>query len=97
MLQIIGWLGCLYLFVKGLEILGDQGNRVNRFESDETRFAVPSLIAAILAISGALIFPLVIGAQANQISLARAPVQSYADCLKSAPSLAEMNHCDANR
>lgn len=28
MLQIIGWLGCLYLFVKGWEIAGNQANQV---------------------------------------------------------------------
>src|SRR3954449_4842928 len=28
MLQIIGWLGCLFLFVKGWEIAGNQSNQV---------------------------------------------------------------------
>jgi hypothetical protein len=28
MVQIIGWLGCLYLFVKGWEIAGNQANQV---------------------------------------------------------------------
>lgn len=32
MLQILGWLGCLYLFVKGLEIIGDQTNRVKTWD-----------------------------------------------------------------
>jgi hypothetical protein len=27
MLQIIGWLGCLYLFVKGLELMGRTNER----------------------------------------------------------------------
>lgn len=35
MLQIIGWLGCFYLFVKGLEITGNQANRVKRWEQLE--------------------------------------------------------------
>jgi len=36
MLQIIGWLGCLYLFVKGWEIAGNQSNQVKTAKQIET-------------------------------------------------------------
>ena len=35
MLQIIGWLGCLYLLVKALEILGNRANWVKTWEQLE--------------------------------------------------------------
>ena len=68
MLEIIGWLGSLYLLVKGLEIIGNQSNRMPRFEGEGTRMTIPAIIAAVLAISGAIIFPIIFSAQADGVS-----------------------------
>ncbi|WP_265562494.1 hypothetical protein [Sphingomicrobium arenosum] len=40
MLQIIGWLGCLYLFIKGIELLG----LAARWKEDPLRGAVKEIV-----------------------------------------------------
>jgi hypothetical protein len=95
-LQIIGWLGCFYLLVKGLEILGNQSNRVTGIDG-QPRYSIPAVAAAGMAISAALIFPLVINAQADTISggitshplgatesSIKEPTQAQVDCVTQA-------------
>lgn len=53
MLQIIGLLGCLYVFVKGLEIAGSSTQR-----DAEGRVAAPAIFAMLLAWLGAFGFAL---------------------------------------
>jgi uncharacterized membrane protein YdcZ (DUF606 family) len=79
MLEIIGWIGCLYLFIKGLEILGSSAHRVRRFESEETRMSVPALLAACFAIAGALLFPFLLRAQASNFSPGATPTSPEPD------------------
>lgn len=111
MLQIIGWLGCVYLFVKGLEICGNQANRVKSWEQSEaerklasgeevtipdppiTRLSAPSLVAALCAFVGGVIFPFLLNSQAAQIAVTTQPAQTYAECIRAASSLAEMDKC----
>jgi hypothetical protein len=61
MVEIIGWLGCLYLFVKGLEIIGAQRAAYGRMHH-------ASFLAALLAIAGAIFFALVLYGQAQSVS-----------------------------
>lgn len=58
LLQIIGWLGCLYLAVKGLEI----GNGA-QFRHESGRVTVAGALIAILAVGGALVFAVAINLQ----------------------------------
>lgn len=51
MLQIIGWLGCLYLIVKALEIAGS-----NVHKGEDGLLKPQSLVAVLLASVGALAF-----------------------------------------
>lgn len=68
MLEIIGLLGCLYLLVKGLQIIGDQSNRVSRSESDETRLSLPALFASLIAVLGSGVFAILVVAQASTVA-----------------------------
>lgn len=62
MLQLIGWLGCLYLFVKALELSGDDSRRN---EHKEMNFS--TLLAVWLAIIGAGGFALMLYLQGERI------------------------------
>lgn len=55
MLQIIGLLGCVYLFVKALDILGSANHR--NAGGALSRWA---LVAVIVALLGALLFALIL-------------------------------------
>ncbi len=51
MLQIIGWLGCLFLVVKALEI-----GAGNNFRDERGRLRRNAAVACAVALAGALIF-----------------------------------------
>jgi len=51
MLQIIGWLGCFYLLIKGLEIGNSQ-----HFRAENGRVSNAGAMIAVLAIFGAIVF-----------------------------------------
>ncbi len=53
MLQIIGLLGCLYLFIKGLEIASSSAHC-----NADGRFSGPAIFAMLLAWLGAFVFGL---------------------------------------
>jgi hypothetical protein len=74
MLQIIGWLGCLYLLVKGCEIVANKGNR-----SAEGHLHGGAVIGAGLAFVGAPIFMLLLLAQAGAFERSGRPTmdQNY--------------------
>lgn len=73
MLQIIGWLGCLYLVVKAMEIAASSSFR------DELGHLKPFATGAILvAWIGAVGFALWLGAQGGILSQSRGePVADY--------------------
>ncbi|MFA7595220.1 MAG: hypothetical protein WCY92_02600 [Novosphingobium sp.] len=55
MLQIIGLLGCVYLFVKAFDILGSANHR--KANGSPSAFA---LVAVILALLGAILFAVIL-------------------------------------
>lgn len=66
MLQIIGWLGCLYLFVKGLEIAGSASSyQPSIADSEKLEMRTPTLLAILLAVAGSLGFALWLAAQGS--------------------------------
>jgi hypothetical protein len=107
MLQIIGFLGCAYLFVKGLELLGLASRHApevpfsegmspeDRKSSDrESRGQDVTASAGWLAIIAAAGFAIWLLAQGNQMQDRLAPVQSYSDCIRDAQTAAEMLACN---
>lgn len=58
MIQIVGLLGCLYLFIKGLEISSSNTHR-----DAEGRFSGNAIFAMILSWVGAFVFALWLLAQ----------------------------------
>jgi hypothetical protein len=73
-LQIIGWILCLYLVVKACELLSMRTN--------DHRLAPPvAVIGAILALLGAVAFFLLINEQVQQSSLQQQQIKSNFDSL----------------
>jgi hypothetical protein len=57
MLQIIGWLGCLYLIVKALEIAGSADSyEPHEVNAEKQVLRLPAVFAISLAVVGALGF-----------------------------------------
>jgi len=102
MLQIIGWLGCLYLFVKGLEILSSSAHR-----TEDGKLTSNGKAAAIISILGSVLFLVLVNSQASasSVALPTVPTSSSAS-YSSAPNVdenltsdemnADMNAVDLN-
>lgn len=60
MLQIIGWLGCVYLLVKGLELASSSAHR-----TADGKMHITAIIAAVIAFISALIFIFLFNGQAS--------------------------------
>ena len=60
MLQIIGWLGCVYLFVKGLELFSSNSHRL-----PDGKLNSYAITGAIIAVVGSLIFALMLVGQGS--------------------------------
>lgn len=73
MLQIIGWIGCLYLVIKALEIAS---NPV--FRNENGMLKNMAMTACLLAWSGALIFALWLGAQGSAFPAAETSTEQSA-------------------
>lgn len=81
MLQIIGWLGCLYLAIKGFEIAGG-----TNFRDLDGKPTAAAKIAATIAWIGAFVFALLLLAQGNAFqqpepSPSDELTQSQIDCI----------------
>lgn len=61
-LQIIGWIGCLYLVVKAFEIISS-----NEHRNAEGKLHTAGMVAAIIALLGALIFVLLLEGQVSNM------------------------------
>lgn len=83
MIQIIGWLLCVYLVVKGCELLAMQTR--NAFGT------VLAVIGAIIAFIAAPIFVYLLDVQVQSSGLNG--IQAYSDCMRQAQSLDEMSRC----
>jgi len=94
MLQIIGWLGCLYLAIKGLEI----GNSRN-FQNADGRVTGAGASIAVLSVLGALVFAVAlllqgdIPAQTAEHSAGQM-TQGKMDCINSAKTPDEILACE---
>ena len=101
MLQIIGWLGCLYLFVKSLEILSSRSHR-----DDENQLTAAATSAVAAGICGSIGFALWLGAQGDAASSAMSFDSGYdapaiessltdeqVDCINSAATVDETLAC----
>jgi hypothetical protein len=60
LLQIIGWLGCVYLLVKGLELASSSAHR-----TADGKMHITAIIAAVIAFISALIFIFLFNGQAS--------------------------------
>lgn len=63
MLQIIGWMGCLYLFVKGLEFIANRSYR-----SEEGKYYATATAGAVVCWLGAIVFFVLLNAQVEASS-----------------------------
>lgn len=96
MLQLLGWLGCLYLLVKGLAMIGD----LTLVDGDGERHPATN-IAIMLAIAGAVVFAIFFAVQGNAMpdlglaaSSQPAPMDGdYAACLEQATTIEQMSAC----
>jgi hypothetical protein len=86
MLQIIGWLGCLYLLIKGFEILSDSA-----YGTPEGWLKGTAVLAIALAFIGSIVFSIWLLVQGGEISVTR--TQPYAE---SAAPRFELNSDDQN-
>lgn len=68
MLQIMGWLGCLYLIVKGLEILSNKSHR-----NEAGGLTGAATLAVLAAFGGAVVFFFLLSAQASNMPSAFPP------------------------
>jgi hypothetical protein len=66
MLQIIGWLGCLYLLIKGVEILSNSAYR-----TPEGWLKGSAVIAIALAFIGSIVFSIWLLVQGGEVSITR--------------------------
>lgn len=85
MVQIIGWLLCIYLIVKAFELLAMQP--INDTGRNLAK------IGAAIAFIAAPIFFFMLNAQSNSGGDSLSRTQSYSECLRGADTLAEMNRC----
>ena len=80
MLQIIGLLGCLYLLVKGFELISISSS------NPRGKLSWSAVIGAALAILGSVFFAYMFLAQATasteQLTPTSSSSQSFVDCLK---------------
>lgn len=60
MLQIIGWMGCVYLFVKGLEFIANRSYR-----NDDGSYGVTATVGSVVSWLGAIVFFFMLNAQAG--------------------------------
>jgi len=93
-LQIIGWLGCLYLVVKALEIMSNSDS-VN----SNGKLKASALAACLLAWVGAVVFSLWIAEQgrvslpAGDSTLSNGMTQQEEDCVLAAQTDTEILAC----
>jgi hypothetical protein len=85
MIQIIGWMLCIYLIVKGFELLAMQPN------GDKGRQL--AIAGALIAFIAAPIFFFMLNAQAKSGGDSLSRTQSYSECIRSASTVAEMSRC----
>lgn len=88
LLQLIGWLGCLYLIVKAMEIAAN-GN----FRDGNGRMSNLAMGAAVLCWFGAAGFALAFKAQGEAFPTVTEPATAESSCLESAHTVAEINAC----
>lgn len=85
MIEIIGWILCVYLVVKACELIAMPTiNGLGR------NFA---LFGALIAIIAAPIFVYLLDLQANSGASSLSSVQSYSECMRQAQTLDEMSRC----
>jgi hypothetical protein len=63
MLQIIGWMGCVYLLVKCFEFWGS-----NAYRKADGSFSGVAAAGSVVAMLGAIVFFLMVNAQASSSS-----------------------------
>ena len=99
MLQIIGWLGCLYLIVKGLEIAGNASSyKPQVVDPEKMELRSPASVAIVLAFAGAIGLAWWLGAQGGAFEPGAeysggSDLETYADCLAQADTNEETMAC----
>lgn len=89
MLQLIGWLGCLYLVIKAFEIAA---NPVYR--DDAGKMKNPAMAASLLCCFGAAAFALAFKSQGDAFPIAPDVTPTGAsDCLANARTVEEITAC----
>lgn len=85
MIQIIGWLLCVYLVVKGCELIAMQPRN--------TAAGVVAIIGALIAFIAAPVFVVMLNEQVQSSTGGLSSLQTYSDCIRQAQSLDDMSHC----
>jgi hypothetical protein len=108
LLQIIGFLGCLYLFLKGFELLGraaryspplrgvklrDLPDEERKHVEWEWRGYSQTRAAGIIAIAGSVLFTLLLIGQGNEVSSSLSASGGLADCISHATTVEQINAC----
>lgn len=100
MIQLIGWLGCLYLLVKSLEIVSSSAHR-----TENGKLKATARVAALLGVAGSIVFfylilshgfsgPPSIGDVNDDTPPASSPNVIVNDCTAKARNDEEMRACN---
>lgn len=106
MLQIIGYLGCAYLFVKSLELFG----LAERYRSEQAwvegmvgeeakawefarRGRGLTITAGSMALIASIVFAIWLYNQGDQFTQLMRPTMSFSECLRQADTAAEITAC----
>lgn len=89
MIQLVGWLGCLYLVIKAFEIAADPGYR-----DEAGKMKNPAMAASLLCCFGAAAFALAFKSQGDAFPIVPATTPTAAsDCLANARTVEEITAC----
>ena len=99
MLQILGWMGCVYLIAKGIELVINPHHReaAKREGEDWHRIKPSALYTGWALWVLAVIFFFLINYQASRTPGAAPSYPSFSECLQAAKTVDEMTACSRNR
>ena len=96
MLQIIGWMACVYMLAKGIEfVINPQNRQAEKREGEDWYRIKPSALFTAWGLwVSAVTFFFLLNHQASQMPGAQPTFSNYGECLKAANTLEQMKECD---